>query len=104
MESCSALDKIICTPLPQQVEALEPELWARVRVWQQTPWTPRQHRLRSAAAFCGWWVAGTITIWQGILGWFASLFPAPWMVLPVSAAVAFIIICVIAIRNRGAVE
>ena len=68
----------------------------RITAWQNTPYTSTQQFRRNIIAFIGWWFAGTLAIWQTILGWFTPLFPEPWHALATSAAIALVIIVIFA--------
>jgi len=68
----------------------------RIRIWQNTPYTPAQQFRRNIIAFIGWWIGGTMALWQTILGWFTPLFPEPWYALATSAAIALVIIVIFA--------
>ncbi len=74
----------------KNAKVLEPQLWQRIEIWRNTPWTPRQQFVRNIAAFIGWWLTGTMALAISVVGWFAPLFPQPWYVLPVSTFLALI--------------
>lgn len=83
----------------KHTKTLEPQLWQRVETWCNTPWTPKQQLIRKIGAFFGYWIAGTMAIGMSVVGWFAPLFPEPWYVLPVSAALAFLLVICLIIKE-----
>jgi len=79
---------------------LEKQLRKRIITWCETPYTPVQLFRKRIMSFIGWWIAGTLMLWQSVLGWFSSLFPQQWQVIPTSAAIALLIISIITARNK----
>ena len=100
MEALSEI-KHILRELPEFTDNCETEFWQRIRTWQETPYTPHQQAVRSILSFVGWWVAGTIGIHYTVMGWFISLFPAPWHSIVVSGILSLIAVSTVAHRERS---
>ena len=86
--------------LPALAENTERELWSRIDEYIRTPYTPRQLLQRRILAFLGWWVLVSMGIAQTVLAWFVSWFPSPLWMLATSAAIGFIAVALVALKER----
>lgn len=103
MERFASLRRKLDT-LPVFAENTERELWSRIDEYISTPYTPRQLLQRKALAFLGWWVLVSMGIAQTVLAWFVSWFPSPLWMLGTSAAIGFIAVALVAIKERDNVK
>lgn len=87
--------------LPALAENTEQELWKRIDEYIRTPYTPRQLLQRRILAFFGWWVLVSMGIAQTVLAWFVSWFPSPLWMLATSAAIGFIAVALVALKERN---
>ena len=71
---------------------LEPQLWERVKKWQDNPYTPTEKRRIKAVSFIGWWFAGFAGLDYTIMGWLTPLFAEPWHRLIVSAVISLALV------------
>ncbi len=71
---------------------LEPQLWERVKKWQETPYTASELRRRKVLSFIGWWFAGFASLDYVVMGWFTPLFAEPWHRFIASAAISLVFV------------
>jgi uncharacterized membrane protein YcjF (UPF0283 family) len=86
--------------LPALAEDTEREFWSRIDECINTPYTPRQLLQRRILAFFEWWVLVSMGIAQTVLTWFVNWFPSLLWILATSAAIGFIAVSLIALKER----